>query len=165
MRILLSMHWLLTTLGMLEAQRSAQEVAKTGVSLGATEAKLLQKTEELTLYIIALNKEVEALKDQRRAGGTCWCRPLILKRGCGTLSRANARRCSSFLARRRGIAIKSRTSKIPPATIAITRPVLIALLSEELMRQASTYPAAREGHPPGLRAFTRRYPLARSRGW
>jgi hypothetical protein len=41
---------------------SADEVAKNGVSLGEMQAKLLQKIEELTLYVIDLKKENENLK-------------------------------------------------------------------------------------------------------
>ncbi len=39
---------------------SADEIASTGVALGATEAKLLQKIEELTLYTIELSKRIDA---------------------------------------------------------------------------------------------------------
>jgi hypothetical protein len=45
---------------------SATEVEKNGVHLGEMNKKLLQKIEELTLYIIELNKEVEALKAQSK---------------------------------------------------------------------------------------------------
>ncbi len=41
---------------------SAEEVAADGLSLGQTQALLLQKIEELTLYVIDLKKENEALK-------------------------------------------------------------------------------------------------------
>ena len=41
---------------------SADDVTKDGVSLGQTQALLLQKIEELTLYIIELNKEKNELK-------------------------------------------------------------------------------------------------------
>ena len=41
---------------------SAAEVSKNGVSLGKMQATLLQKVEELTLYVIELKKENEALK-------------------------------------------------------------------------------------------------------
>ena len=41
---------------------SAEEVAENGVSLGEMQAKLLQKVEEMTLYIIDLKKENEMLK-------------------------------------------------------------------------------------------------------
>jgi hypothetical protein len=43
---------------------SAEEVEKNGLDLGENQAGLLQKIEELTLYIISLNKEVEALKKE-----------------------------------------------------------------------------------------------------
>ncbi len=39
---------------------SAEEVEENGISLGAMDAKLLQKIEELTLYVLELNKELEA---------------------------------------------------------------------------------------------------------
>ncbi len=41
---------------------SAEEVARDGIDLGAMDAKLLQKIEELTLYVIQLQKEIDALK-------------------------------------------------------------------------------------------------------
>lgn len=41
---------------------SAKEVETEGVELGSMDAKLLQKIEELTLYVIELQKEVETLK-------------------------------------------------------------------------------------------------------
>ncbi len=43
---------------------SAKEVAAEGIDLGEMNRKLLQKVEELTLYIIDLKKEVEALKNK-----------------------------------------------------------------------------------------------------
>jgi trimeric autotransporter adhesin len=43
---------------------SAKEVVAKGVDLGEMNARLLGKVEELTLYMIALKKEVEALKKQ-----------------------------------------------------------------------------------------------------
>ena len=43
---------------------SAAEVAKNGVPLGETQALLLQKIEELTLYIIELNKRIELLEQE-----------------------------------------------------------------------------------------------------
>ncbi len=43
---------------------SAKEVAADGLSLGETQALLLQKIEELTLYVIDLKKENEALKER-----------------------------------------------------------------------------------------------------
>jgi len=41
---------------------SAKEMKQNGNNLGETDAILLQKVEELTLYIVELKKEVEALK-------------------------------------------------------------------------------------------------------
>ncbi len=41
-----------------------EEVAENGVNLGEMDAKLLQKIEELTLYLIELNREVKNLKEQ-----------------------------------------------------------------------------------------------------
>ena len=43
---------------------SAAQVEKEGVDLGAMDAKLLQKIEELTLYMIALKKENEQMKQE-----------------------------------------------------------------------------------------------------
>ncbi|MDN5215680.1 hypothetical protein QQ020_26620 [Fulvivirgaceae bacterium BMA12] len=43
---------------------SAEEVAENGVSLGEMDSKLLQKIEELTLYIIDQQKEIEILKEK-----------------------------------------------------------------------------------------------------
>ena len=40
----------------------AKEVAENGVSLGEMQSKLLQKIEELTLYVIKQQKEIEQLK-------------------------------------------------------------------------------------------------------
>jgi hypothetical protein len=41
---------------------SAAEVAQNGLDLGETQAQLLKKIEELTLYVIELRKEVDELK-------------------------------------------------------------------------------------------------------
>jgi hypothetical protein len=41
---------------------SADEIVKNGVDLAKTDAKLLEKIEELTLYIIELNKKITALE-------------------------------------------------------------------------------------------------------
>jgi len=38
-------------------------VLKNGVSLGEMQAKLLQKIEELTLYVIDLQDQIDELKD------------------------------------------------------------------------------------------------------
>jgi hypothetical protein len=40
---------------------SAEEIKETGIDLGATDAKLLQKIEELTKYVIEQNHKIEAL--------------------------------------------------------------------------------------------------------
>ena len=45
---------------------SAEEVAANGLSLGASQALLLKKIEELTLYMIEVQKENEALKERVR---------------------------------------------------------------------------------------------------
>lgn len=41
---------------------SAEEVAKNGLDISQTSAKLMEKIEELTLYMIEMNKEINALK-------------------------------------------------------------------------------------------------------
>lgn len=43
---------------------SAKEVSEQGIDLGDNQAKLLQKIEELTLYIIDQNKKLEAVQQQ-----------------------------------------------------------------------------------------------------
>jgi hypothetical protein len=43
---------------------SESEVVENGVNLGEMDAKLLQKIEELTLYMIEINKEVKSLKQE-----------------------------------------------------------------------------------------------------
>jgi len=43
---------------------SATDMVKNGVSMGDMQVKLLQKVEELTLYVIELKKEIELLKKQ-----------------------------------------------------------------------------------------------------
>ena len=43
---------------------SEKEVLENGVELGKMDAKLLQKIEELTLYMIEMNKEVKALRSE-----------------------------------------------------------------------------------------------------
>jgi trimeric autotransporter adhesin len=50
--------------GHLPSIPSAVEVAKDGVNLVEMDAKLLQKIEELTLYVIQIKKENEALKSE-----------------------------------------------------------------------------------------------------
>ena len=44
---------------------SAAEVAENGINLSEMNVKLLQKVEELTLYVIQLNKEIEVLKNSK----------------------------------------------------------------------------------------------------
>ncbi len=46
---------------------SAEEVVKEGIDMATMDAKLLEKIEELTLYMIALKKEVETLKTENKA--------------------------------------------------------------------------------------------------
>jgi uncharacterized coiled-coil protein SlyX len=43
---------------------SEKEVLENGVSLGEMQAKLLQKVEELTLYMIEQNKRIEKLEKE-----------------------------------------------------------------------------------------------------
>ncbi len=43
-----------------------KEVVKEGVYVGEMQAKLLEKVEELTLYVIELNKEVEGLREENK---------------------------------------------------------------------------------------------------
>jgi hypothetical protein len=45
---------------------SAAEVEKTGVDLGSTQARLLEKVEELTLYAIQLEKRVDQLTEENK---------------------------------------------------------------------------------------------------
>ena len=45
---------------------SAKEVAKNGILLGQMDSKLLQKIEELTLYTIQQEKEIQKLKEQNK---------------------------------------------------------------------------------------------------
>lgn len=45
---------------------SAAEVAKDGIDLGANQAVLLKKIEELTLYLIEQKKEIELLKEENK---------------------------------------------------------------------------------------------------
>ena len=45
---------------------SAKEVEENGISLGDMDASLLQKIEELTLYVIELQKQVDELKHQQK---------------------------------------------------------------------------------------------------
>jgi hypothetical protein len=52
--------------GHLENIPSEEEVLKNGINLGEMNSKLLQKIEELTLYIIDQNKSIEKLNDEIR---------------------------------------------------------------------------------------------------
>ncbi|KFF09182.1 hypothetical protein [Chryseobacterium luteum] len=45
---------------------SAQEVMKNGINLGEMDAKLLEKIEELTLYVIQLNKDFKQLGEENK---------------------------------------------------------------------------------------------------
>lgn len=45
---------------------TAEEVAKDGIDVVSMDAKLLQKVEELTLYVIQLQKEIDSLKKDRK---------------------------------------------------------------------------------------------------
>ena len=45
---------------------SADSVAKNGVELGDGESRLLKKVEELTLYIIQQQKEMEEIKTENK---------------------------------------------------------------------------------------------------
>jgi hypothetical protein len=46
---------------------SGQEMLKNGVSVGEMNMKLLEKVEELTLYMIDLNKQNQELKNDNQA--------------------------------------------------------------------------------------------------
>jgi hypothetical protein len=46
---------------------SAEEVAKEGIDMAKMDAKLLEKIEELTLYVIQLNKKIERLEKENKA--------------------------------------------------------------------------------------------------
>jgi len=52
--------------GHLENIPSEEEVVKNGINLGEMNAKLLQKIEELTLYVIEMKKEIEILKKDKK---------------------------------------------------------------------------------------------------
>jgi len=54
--------------GHLPDMPSADSVAKNGVDLGSSQAVLLKKIEELTLYVIQQQKEIDALKKEIREG-------------------------------------------------------------------------------------------------
>ncbi|MES2777842.1 MAG: hypothetical protein V4722_26920 [Bacteroidota bacterium] len=44
---------------------SALSIQKNGLNLGAVQTKMMEKIEELTLYVIALKKEIESIKSQK----------------------------------------------------------------------------------------------------
>jgi len=46
---------------------SAKEVIDNGLSLGESQKLLLQKIEELTLYVIEQNKEIKQLKEKQKS--------------------------------------------------------------------------------------------------
>lgn len=48
---------------------SEQEVLDKGIDVAEMNALLLKKVEELTLYIIEIEKQVEALKNEMKRGG------------------------------------------------------------------------------------------------
>jgi hypothetical protein len=50
--------------GHLPDMPSAKEVEKEGIDLGSMDAKLLQKIEELTLYVMEMKKENESMKKE-----------------------------------------------------------------------------------------------------
>jgi len=52
--------------GHLENIPSEEEVLKNGINLGEMNAKLLQKIEEMTLYMIEMKKEIELLKKNQK---------------------------------------------------------------------------------------------------
>ena len=43
---------------------SAQEIEKNGLQLGDTQKKMMEKIEELTLYVIELNKHIKELENK-----------------------------------------------------------------------------------------------------
>jgi hypothetical protein len=55
--------------GHLPDMPSTKEVEESGISIGESQAKLLQKIEELTLYIIEQNKRIEKLEKQTAVSG------------------------------------------------------------------------------------------------
>jgi hypothetical protein len=52
--------------GHLPGVPSAQEIADGGVALGAMQAKLMEKVEELTLHMIALNKDLKEVRRENK---------------------------------------------------------------------------------------------------
>jgi len=63
----------ITKNGHLEDIPSEQEVLKNGINLGEMDAKLLQKIEELTLYMIEMKKDITALKQENKELKTQIC--------------------------------------------------------------------------------------------
>ncbi len=59
--------------GHLENIPSEEEVLKNGINLGEMNAKLLQKIEELTLYMIEMKKDITALKQENKELKTQIC--------------------------------------------------------------------------------------------
>ncbi|MGX5689560.1 hypothetical protein [Arcticibacter tournemirensis] len=49
---------------------SEREIARDGINLGSVNSRLLQKIEELTLYILQLNKELQKVKTENRVQQT-----------------------------------------------------------------------------------------------
>ena len=49
---------------------SAEEVAKEGIDMAKMDAKLLEKIEELTLYVIQLNKKIEQLEKANKGANS-----------------------------------------------------------------------------------------------
>lgn len=45
---------------------TASEIQKNGLAVGETQTKMMEKIEELTLYVIELQKEVDALKSEKK---------------------------------------------------------------------------------------------------
>ena len=52
--------------GHLENIPSEKEVLKNGINLGEMNAKLLQKIEEMTLYMIEMKKDINFLKEENK---------------------------------------------------------------------------------------------------
>jgi len=47
--------------------KTAEEISEDGIDVGEMQIKMMEKIEELTLYLIQLSKENEKLKDRVRA--------------------------------------------------------------------------------------------------
>jgi hypothetical protein len=54
----------INTHGRLPGMPSAEQVAEEGLALGETQRLLTEKVEELTLYLLQMNKEIEALREE-----------------------------------------------------------------------------------------------------